>query len=77
MQSKNSVIIEIVKDQLDDSTKTINLDTRFDVINLDSLKFMLLLINLQDEKYNFSVDLNRIGSVETVKDLTDIVSYAS
>jgi acyl carrier protein len=75
MQDKNTAVITAIKKQINESEKDIDLSTRLDEIDLDSLKFMLLLIDLQGGESKLSVDVKKVGSVETVGDLTDIITY--
>lgn len=75
MLDKTDIILSALQSQFDGENKNIDLDTRIDDLELDSLKFMLFIIDLQDESNNLIVDVKKVGSVETVRDLANIVSF--
>lgn len=49
---------------------------RIDDLGLDSLSFILLLLELQEAHPNLRIDLDRIPEAETVGGLADIISVA-
>lgn len=73
MQTKQDFVVSTLRRQLAGAQEEVSLETRIADLSLDSLKFMMLVIELQDDSKQITVDVKRIGAVETVRDLVDIV----
>ncbi|AKJ29030.1 acyl carrier protein [Caldimonas brevitalea] len=75
--AKTQLLIEALERQLGESERKIQPDDRLEDISLDSLRFMLLIVDLQEKHSQYKIDIKRIGSVETVRDLTHIMEEVS
>ena len=76
-KSNEQAIVAAVERQLEADGPTVTLDSRIEDLGLDSLKFMLLILDLQERHANLVIDIKRVGQVETVRDLTNIFEEAT
>ncbi len=76
MDTTHELVISAIKSQIDDPTREIGLDSRISELGLDSLRYMMLIIDLESSSDQISVDVKNIGSATTVADLARLVRHA-
>jgi acyl carrier protein len=72
-QTKEQLLIAAIARQIKNESETVSLDSKIEDLGLDSLKFMLLIIDLKERHEHLNIDIKRVGQVETVQDLANII----
>jgi acyl carrier protein len=76
VSSKEQLLLSAVERQLEADGPIVDLDSTIEELGLDSLKFMMLILDLQEKHEHLVIDIKRVGQVVTVRDLADIFDEA-